>query len=111
MSYKSITYLVEPRPETLALAGDRCRVHEHQDGRVEVRHAGKPLPCRVFFDKHPCVQQGAIVDNKRLNAVLSKIRSDQQERDRQRLASRSLTGRQKNRIRVAMAQTDASGPP
>ncbi len=109
--YKRVMYLVEPGPETLTLAGERCRVHEHGDGRVEFRHAGKPLPCRVFVDKDPCVQQGAIVSNKRLSAVLSKIRRDQQERDRQRLANRRLTIRQKNRIRDAVARADASGSP
>jgi hypothetical protein len=106
--YKRVMYLVEPGPETLSLAGERCRVHEHEDGRVEVRHADKPLPCSVFFDKAPCVQQGAIVASKRLGAVLSKIQHDQQERDRQRLARRSLTIRQKNRIRGAAARADAS---
>ena len=109
--YKRVMYLVEPGPETLMLAGERCRVHEHEDGRVEVRHANKPLPCQVFFDKAPRVPQGVIVANKRLGAVLGKIRSDQQERDRQRLASRKLTIRQKNRIREAMARTNASGAP
>jgi transposase len=107
--YKRVIYLVEPGSEALALAGERCRVHEHEDGRVEFRHADTPLPCRVFFDKVPCVQQGAIVANKRLGAVLSKIRIDQQERDRQRLARRTLTLRQKNQIRAAAAQADAAG--
>jgi len=107
--YKRVMYLVEPGPETLPLAGQRCRVHEHEDGRVEIRHAGKLLPSRVFFDKDPCVQQGAIVDNKRLGAVLNKIRHDQQERDRQRLTSRSLTIRQKNRIRDAIARANGPG--
>jgi len=106
--YNRVMYLVEPGPETLPLAGERCRVHEYQDGRVEVRHADKRLPCRVFFDKNPHVTQGAIVADKRLGAVLSKIRRDQQERDRQRLASRRLTIRQKNRIRAAMTRADAS---
>ncbi len=102
-------YLVEPGPETQALAGQRCRVHEHEDGHVEIRHANKPLPCCVFFDKAPRVSQGAVVANKRLGAVLSKIRRDQQERDRQRLARRSLTNRQKTRIRSAAARASASG--
>jgi len=110
LSYKRVTYLVEPDPETLLLAGERCRVHEHEDGRIEVRHAGTLLPCRVFFDKDPCVQQGAIVANKRLGAVLSQIRADQQERDRQRLASRNLTLRQKTRIRAARERADATAP-
>ena len=104
-------YLVEPGPETRMLAGERCRVHEHEDGRVEVRHANKPLPCSIFFDKAPRVAQGAVVANKRLGAVLSKIRCDQQARDRQLLARRSLTTRQKSRIRAAMTRADASGPP
>jgi transposase len=111
INYKRVMYLVEPGPETLPLAGERCRVHEHEDGRIEVRHAGKPLPCRILFDKNPCVQQGAIVANKRLGAVLNKIQRDQQERDRQRLARRSLTIRQKNQIRGAAVRADASGSP
>ena len=111
INYKRVMYLVEPGPETQMLAGQRCRVHEYEDGHVEVRHANKLLPCSVFFDKDPRVQQGAIVTNKRLGAVLSKIQRDQQERDRQRLARRSLTIRQKNRIRGAAARTDASASP
>ena len=109
INYKRVMYLVEPGPETQALAGQRCRVHEHEDGHVEIYHAKKPLPCSVFFDKNPHVAQGAIVANKRLGAVLSKIQRDQQERDRQRLARRTLTLRQKNQIRAAAAQADAAG--
>ena len=107
LHYKRVMYLVEPGPETLPVAGQRCRVYEHEDGRIEVRHANKPLPCSIFFDKTPRVPQGAIVSNKRLGAALSQIRRDQQKRDRQLLASRNLTIRQKNRIRAAAARADA----
>jgi len=107
LQHKRIVYLVEPRPETLALAGERCRVHEHENGEIEIRHAGQQLRCRAFVNRDPHVTQAAVVANKRLGAVLSQIRSEQQERDRRRLASRNLTLRQKNRLRVTMAQTDA----
>jgi transposase len=110
LHYKRVTYLVEPGPETLLLAGERCRVHEHKDGRIEVRHAGQLLPCRVFLDKVPRVEQAAIVANKRLGAVLSQIRADQQERDRKRLAHPKLTLRQKARIRAARERADATAP-
>lgn len=109
LNYKRVIYLVEPGLETLSLIGERCRIHEREDGQVEIRHAGRQLPHRVFFDKHPHVSQAAVVSNKRLGAVLGKIRSDQQERDRQRLASRKHTIRQKNRIRGAAEQANASG--
>jgi len=48
-----VIYLVEPRTETLLLAGESCLVHEYEDGRIEARRAGMILPCRVFFDKTP----------------------------------------------------------
>ena len=108
--YKRVIYLVAPGPETLPLAGVRCRVHEHDDGRVEVRHAGHALPTGSSSIQVPRVQQRAVVANKRLGAVLSQIRSDQQERDRQRLANRNVTLRQKDRIRAAIARAAASDP-
>ena len=108
VSYKRVTYLIEPGPETLPLGGNRCRVHEHEDGRIEVRHEGQLLPCRVFGDPDPRVQHGDIVANKRLGAVLAQIQKDQQERDRQRLASRNLTLRQKAQLRAAQERADAS---
>jgi hypothetical protein len=110
LHYKRVTYLVEPGPETLLLGGERCRVHEHEDGRIEVRHAGQLLPCRVFFDKNPHVSQGAIIANKRLGAVLAQIQADQRERDRQRMASPKFTLRQKERVRAAQARADAPAP-
>jgi hypothetical protein len=108
LNYKRVIYLVEPGPETLTLIGERCRIHEREDGQIEIRHAGRQLPHRVFFDKNPHVTEAAVVSNKRLAGVLSKIRSDQQERDHQRLTSRRLTIRQKNRIRGAMKHASAS---
>jgi transposase len=108
LHYKRVTYLVEPGAETLLLAGERCRVHEHEDGRVEVFHAGQRLPCRVFLDKEPRVQHADIVANKRLGAVLARIRADQQERDRRRLANPKLTLRQKAQIRAAQAGAHAA---
>jgi len=95
----------------------RPRLGHHPAGRQlsrpgidMVRHAGKILPCRVFFDKDPHVEQGAIVAHKRLGAVLEKIQADQRERDRQRLASPKLTLRQKDRIRAAQVYAGEVAP-
>ena len=110
LHYKRVIYLAPPGPETLQLAGERCHVHESEDGRIEVRHGGTILPCRAFFDKNPHVEQGAIVAHKRLGAVLTKIQADQRERDHRRLASPSLTLRQKDRIRAAQTRAEAAAP-
>ena len=63
------------------------------------RDFGPHTPCTL--DKNPYVAAGAIVENKRLGAVLAVIQAAQDQRDQTRLASKKLTIRQKDRIRAA----------
>jgi hypothetical protein len=107
--FKRVTYLVEPGPTTLSFGGKRVRVHEWDDGRVEIHAGGSPLPYSIF-EQHPHVTQGAIVENKRLGAALTVIQTAQTERDRIRLASKKLTIRQKDRIRAASKASGAPAP-
>ena len=48
------------------------------EGRIAVQYAGAVLPFRLF-DKIQTVQPGAIVDNKRLSAVLAMVQARQAE--------------------------------
>lgn len=105
LHYRRGVYVIEPGSATLGLRGQRCRVHEYADGRLELRHGGRSLPFRVF-DESRRVTQAKIVSHKRLGAVLAKIQADQQQRDQERLASKKVTLRQKPRIRSARAQAD-----
>ena len=107
--FKRVTYLVEPGPETLPLGGKRVQVREWEDGRVEIQCEGRTLAYSIF-DKNPHVAAGAIVENKRLGAVLAVIQAGQDQRDRTRLASKKLTLRQKDRIRAAGKAGRAPGP-
>jgi hypothetical protein len=107
--FKRITYLVKPGRETLRFAGKRVRVFEREDGRVEIRCEGQLLPYSPF-DKNRCVDQGAVVENKRLGAVLSVIQASQAERDKARLASKKLTLREKERIEAAQITAGLSTP-
>jgi hypothetical protein len=109
LHYRRGVYLIVPGPETLGLRGQRCRVHEYADGRIEFRHGGRSLPYRPF-DEQRRVIQGDIVSNKRLGDVLSKIQANQRKRDEEHLASPSITLRQKQRIREARALADAPPP-
>ncbi|MFL5442503.1 MAG: hypothetical protein ACJ79W_25395 [Myxococcales bacterium] len=107
--FKRITYLLEPGPKTLRFAGKRVRVFEWEGGRIEIRCEGQLLPYSPF-DKNCCVDQGAIVENKRLGAVLSVIQASQAERDKARLASKKLTLREKERIEAAQITAGLSSP-
>ena len=100
--FKRMTYLVKPGPETLPLARKDVRVHEWDDGRIEIHCQGRQLPYSIF-DQNPCVNQGAVVENKRLGEVLSTIQVAQAKRDRARLASKGITKREKGRISAARA--------
>jgi hypothetical protein len=95
--FKRVTYLIEKSPAMLAVAGRRVLIHEWEDGTVEIQCEGCQLPYSVF-DNNPVVRQGAVVENKRLGAVLTLIQGAQAERDRARLAAKSLTNREKSRI-------------
>jgi hypothetical protein len=107
--FKRVSYLVEPGPETLPFAGKRVRVFQWEDGRVEIRCEGQLLPYSPF-DKNRCVNQGAVVENKRLGAVLSVIQASQRERDKKRLASKKVTLREKERIVAAQLMARPSKP-
>jgi hypothetical protein len=107
-----VTYLIEKSPQALAIAGRRVRIHEWEDGTVEIHCEGRQLPYSVS-DNNPVVSQGAVVENKRLGAVLTLIQGAQAERDRARLAAKSLTNREKARIvetRTAAAVTPRATP-
>jgi len=104
--FKRVTYLVQPGPQTVPLGGKPVRVHQWEDGHIEIRHEAQPLPYSVF-DKNPHVTQSAIVENKRLAAALLVIQAAQAERDRVRLASKKLTLREKERIVTARKQAQA----
>lgn len=109
LTYKRVTYLVDPEPEMFSIGGQKCRVHEHENGRVEVYYGGQPLPYRIFCDRNQRVQRSAVVNNKRLNAVLHKIQEDQRERDRHPRAAKKLTLREKRLIRIAQSRAAAAG--
>jgi hypothetical protein len=89
-----------------AKPGQPCRIYEPEQGPIGIRCQGALLPARVFHEKNPHVRQGAIVENKRLATVLSKIRDDQRARDTRWLASHRVSLRDKEKIREAQDRAD-----
>jgi hypothetical protein len=74
--YDEALILLEPNEATQPLARQRVTVINYPDGRFAIRHKGLDLPFRVF-DKLRKINQAAIVENKRLGAVLAHIRERQ----------------------------------
>nr|WP_241390842.1 ISNCY family transposase [Serratia proteamaculans] len=86
--YDKMLYLVEPTEENTRIAGEKIMVYDYPDGTLGFKYGYRTLTYQVF-DKLAIVDQGAIVDNKRLGAVLKLAQAQQDERDRDGQRERS----------------------
>jgi hypothetical protein len=73
-----VIFILEPNDITRALPRKKVEVYDFPDGRVEIRHKVQALPYRTF-DRITRVDQGAIVENKRLSQTLELCRKMQAE--------------------------------
>jgi hypothetical protein len=80
LHYERKLYILADTAATRRLIGKYIEVFQYPDGRVEIRVAGEPLPYSVY-NKLGAVDQGAIVDNKRLGHVLQIAQQVQSQRD------------------------------
>ena len=76
LQYDKILFILEPVEQATAAIGKRVTVVDYPDGRLSIRYRGVELAYRTF-DKIQQVNQGAIIENKRLGAALAFIREEQ----------------------------------
>jgi hypothetical protein len=65
-----VIFILEPSELAKAAIGKRVTVVDYPDGRLSIRYHDVELAYRTF-DKTRQVDQGAIVDNKRLGPLLA----------------------------------------
>ena len=78
LQYDKVLFILEPNEVTRPLARQRVMVFDYPDGRLVIKHKGRELPYRIF-DKVRQVDQAAIVENKRLGAVLAYVAERQKQ--------------------------------
>ena len=76
LQYDKVLFILEPSDQAKAAIGKRVTVIDYPAGRLAIRYKGIELAYRTF-DKIQQVDQGAIVENKRLGAALAFIREEQ----------------------------------
>jgi len=86
IQYDKMLYLLADTPEHRKLAGRYIDVYHYPDGRIEPRANGSALPYTTY-DRLSEIDQGAIVDNKRLGHVLQLAQYVQEKRDNRRSQS------------------------
>ncbi|MGF6605048.1 transposase, partial [Paraburkholderia sp. GAS448] len=82
--YDRVTYLLDDTPGHRKLIGRYIEVWEYPDGRIELRGDGHALSCRQY-DRLTEVDQGAVVEHKRLGHVLQVSQVIQAQRDNSRI--------------------------
>ena len=83
VQYDRVLFLLEQTEVARELARKRVQIWDYPDGRLEIRHKGVALPYRTF-DKVRQVEPAAVVDNKRLGAVLDYVVEQQRANEMRR---------------------------
>jgi hypothetical protein len=65
LQYDKALYLLADTPASRRVIGKYIEIHEYPDGRIEARANGAALPYTIY-ERLPAIDQGAIVENKRL---------------------------------------------
>ncbi len=99
LQYDKILFILEPSEPAKAAIGKRVTVVDYPDGRLSIRYRGVELAYRTF-DKIQQVDQGAIVENKRLGAALAFIRDEQLRRGPQRRSTKAPRRRDQRDARL-----------
>nr|WP_244110516.1 ISNCY family transposase [Burkholderia ambifaria] len=107
--YDRVLYLLNDTPANRKLIHRYIDVWEYPDGRIEIRANGEVLTCRLY-DKLAEVDQGAIIEHKRLSHALQVAEAIQAQRDNRRIsgspsrANRGLPVRAKGSLPGAKKQ-------
>ena len=80
VQYDRVIYLLDDTLVNRGLIHHYLDVYEYPDGRIEIRVGGRALPYSTY-DKLGEVDQGAIVESKRLSQVLRVAQQVQAQRD------------------------------
>ncbi len=80
VQYDRVMYLLDDTPENRRLIDRYIEVWEYPDGRIELRADDRVLPCRQY-DRLAEIDQGAVVEHKRLSHVLQVAQALQAQRD------------------------------
>ncbi len=83
LQYDKKLYLIEDNEENRRFQGKYIEVWQYPDGDIELRASGTSLPFTTY-DRLGELDQGAIIDNKRLGRALEMIKLVQDKRDNTR---------------------------
>jgi len=110
LSYKRVLYVLDPTDAARAARGKRVGIEERQDGSLSFWHGEHELLATAFPKKHG-VQQGEVVESKRLSATMKFIKKRQRECIEAKVAKPSTTLRKARLLRAGTPRRNTPGSP
>ncbi len=107
--YDKVLYLIEDTEENTRLVRENVLVLDYPDGRIAAKYGERQLNFRMF-DKLEKVDQGRIVDNKRLGHVLKFAQQKQEELENAEKRERSKHGPRRRAQRREFARLHHLNP-
>ena len=101
-------YVLDPTDAARAVRGKTVGIEEREDGSLSFWHGEHELLATAFPKEH-CVQQGEVVENKRLSATLEFIKKKQRERAEVKIAKSSTTRRDARLLRSGTPRRSGTG--
>ncbi|MCB1455993.1 MAG: ISNCY family transposase [Nitratireductor sp.] len=86
LRYDKVIFILDPTDHAKTLVRQKVIVCDYPDGRLEIMHEGVTLPYRTF-DTLRSVHRSEVVENKRLDDILSVVAEMQAGREQQRSKS------------------------
>jgi transposase len=100
VQYDRVMYLLDDTPENRKRVHRYIEVWEYPDGRIEIRADGQVLPYREY-DRLTEVDQGAVIEHKRLAHALAVAQALQAQRDDRRASGSPSRTNQGQPVRAA----------
>lgn len=107
--YDKIVYLIEPTEENQRLVHQVVKVLDRPDGTIAIQYGRRKLEFKIF-DKLADIDQGQVVDNKRLGAVLKFAQAKQEEFEQQQKRGRSKKAPKRTAQQRAIRQLEQLNP-
>lgn len=107
--YDKVVYLIDPTEENQRLVNQVVKVLDRPDGTIAIQYGHRKLEFKIF-DKLADVDQGQVVENKRLGAVLKFAQAKQEEFEQQQKRSRSKSAPKRTAQHRAIRQLETLNP-
>ena len=101
--------MIESSEENNRLTRETVKVLDYPDGTIAIHYGDRTLKYQIF-DKLQKVNQGQVVNNKRLGAVLKLAQAEQQILELEGKRSRSKKAPKRSAQQLAVAKLRAINP-